>query len=102
LGFKFFKEFIPVEIDKRTYKFTKIENKETRNALKLKLRLLNHLVENKIPIKQIQTKDDNSFRIDSGSVSIEIVEIDKIYIVRRNEDKMTPNIRFLFTPGSVK
>jgi hypothetical protein len=98
LGFKFFKEFIPYEIDKKTYKFT-IEEDNNSDVLSLKLKLLNHLILNNISVKQIQTKNNNSFCIEANEVSLEIIESNKTYLVRRITEKKTPNIRFAHKPG---
>lgn len=101
LGFKYFKEFVPEVIDKRTYKYTVTEDNDA-NLVQLKVKLLNHLIDNQIPIKQIQTKDDNTFCIESAFVNIEILERDKVYVLEKREDKMTPNMRSIYVPGISK
>lgn len=92
LGFKFFKGFIPYEIDKRTFRYT-FDALDKTESLNLKTQLLNYLVDNNVPIKQVQTNEDNTFRIESANVNVEIIERDRVYIVTRSRENKRANLR---------
>lgn len=92
LGFKFFKGFIPYEVNKRTFKYT-VGELDSKEYLDLKIKLLNYLVDNKIIIKQIQTNEDSTFCIEAANVKIEIIERDKIYVVTRSRENKRANLR---------
>lgn len=92
LGFKFFKGFIPYEVNKRTFKYT-FNELDSKEYLNLKIEFLNYLVDTKISVKQIQTNEDNTFCIEAANVEIKIIERDKIYMVTRSRENKRANLR---------
>ncbi len=79
LGFKFFKGNItPIYISDNSRIYT-FNNKS--HSDKLKIDLLNLIIENKIVVRQIEAKEDNSFTLVSFPIKIEMKEKNRTYII---------------------